>query len=94
MEFKSFAPMKPMATERWWPAEMHGAPDSTGASEGWRYAYFHADHRLVIEHGEHISMYETGDKRISGIAQSSGAFPSFKDEEGQIVQLTSLKLLR
>jgi len=57
-------------------------------------AVLHDDQRLVIEHGEHISIYETGNKRISGIAQSSGTFPSFKDDEGGIVQLTSLKLLR
>jgi hypothetical protein len=94
MEFKSFASMKPMTTDRWWPADMHGSPDSSGASEGWRYAYFHGEHRLVIEHGEHIAIYETGDTRISGIAQSSGTFPTFKDEEGELVQLASLKLVR
>jgi hypothetical protein len=94
MEFKPFAPMKPMATERWWPADMRGSPDSSGASEGWRYAYFHGDHRLVIEHGDHVAIYETGDTRIGGIAQSSGAFPTFKDDDGQIVHLTSLKLIR
>ena len=93
MEFKPFAPMKPMAAERWWPSEFGGSPDSSGASEGWRYAYFHGDHRLVIEHGEHVSVYETGDARISEMAQSSGTFPTFKDEAGRIVQLSSLKLV-
>jgi len=85
--------MKPMTTERWWPAEIGGSPDSTGASEGWRYAYFHDVHRLVIEHAEHIAIYETGSARISGIAQSAGTFPTFRDEGGQIVQLASLKLV-
>ena len=93
MEFKPFAPMKPITTQRWWPAEMHGSPDSIGASEGWRYAYFHGDHRLVIEHGDHIAIYETGETRISGIAQSSGAFPTFKDDAGEVVSLASLRLV-
>jgi hypothetical protein len=93
MEFKPFSPMKPMTTERWWPVEISGSPDSTGASEGWRYAYFDAVHRLVIEHGEHTAIYETGSTRISGIAQSSGAFPTFRGEDGQPVQLASLKLI-
>ncbi len=93
MEFKPFAPMKPMAAERWWPTDINGPPDSTGASEGWRYAYFHGEHRLVIEHGEHISIYETGTGRISGMAQSSGAFPTFRDEDGELIQLSSLKLV-
>ena len=93
MEFKPFAPMKPMAAERWWPPELGAAPDSSGASEGWRYAYFHGDHRLVIEHGEHVSIYDTGEDRISSMAQSSGAFPTFKDEAGRIVELASLKLV-
>jgi hypothetical protein len=82
MEFKPFSPMKPMTTERWWPVEISGSPDSTGASEGWRYAYF-----------EHTAIYETGSTRISGIAQSSGAFPTFRGEDGQPVQLASLKLI-
>ncbi len=94
MEFKPFAPMKPMTTEKWWPTDLKGAPDCTGASEGWRYAYFHNDHRLIIEHGEHTAIYATGETRISGIAQSSGAFPSFKGDDGEIVQLTSLQLIR
>jgi len=54
----------------WWPVGL-GTPSSVGAQNNLSYAVF--PRRLVIKDGEHIEIYDTGDHRISGIAQAQGA---------------------
>jgi len=51
----------------WWPGGL-GTPSSVGAQNDLRYAVF--PRRLVIKHGEHIEIYDTGNHRISGVAQA------------------------
>jgi hypothetical protein len=54
----------------WWPVGL-GTPSSVGAQNNLSYAVF--PRRLVIKDGEHIEIYDTGDHRISGIAQAQSA---------------------
>lgn len=80
------------ATGDWWPAEL-GAPASSGAQNGLRYAYFPGTCRLAIQRNGRLELYDTGDHRISGVSQQqSGAVrdPSFSSDKGQ-VRLADLK---
>ena len=54
----------------WWPVSL-GTPSSVGAQNDLRYAVF--PRRLVIKDGEHIDIYDTGNHRISGVAQAQSA---------------------
>jgi hypothetical protein len=54
----------------WWPVGL-GKPSSVGAQNDLRYAVF--PRRLVIKDGEHIEIYDTGNHRISGVAQAQSA---------------------
>ena len=54
----------------WWPVGL-GTPSSVGAQNDLRYAVF--PRRLVIKDGEHIEIYDTGNHRISGVAQAQSA---------------------
>ncbi len=76
----------------WWPAEL-GAPASSGAQNGLRYAYFPATRRLAIQQNGRLEVFDTGDHRISGVSQQqSGAVqaPVFSSDKGQ-VRLADLK---
>jgi hypothetical protein len=55
--------------DQWWPASL-GAPSSVGAQNALRYAVFPETRRLAIQDGPHVALYETGDHRISGVAQA------------------------
>jgi hypothetical protein len=52
----------------WWPSEL-GRPDSAGAQDDMRYAYFAAARRLVIEDAGRVTVYDTLDHRIGSVAQ-------------------------
>ncbi len=56
---------------RWWPPEL-GAPSSSGAQNGVRYAYFRASNRLAVEQDGRLTIHDTGDHLISGISQQRG----------------------
>lgn len=56
--------------QNWWPADL-GSPHSTGAQNATRYAIF--EHRLAIDEGGTVTIYDTGDHDISGIAQAQGS---------------------
>ena len=76
----------------WWPAEL-GAPASSGAQNGLRYAYFSGTRRLAIQRNGRLELYDTGDHRISGVSQQQGGAvpdPSFSSDKGQ-VRLADLK---
>ena len=54
----------------WWPADL-GTPSAVGAQNDLRYAVFPG--RLVIKDRGHVEIYDTGDHRISGVAQAQSA---------------------
>jgi hypothetical protein len=53
----------------WWPTGL-GSPGAVGAQNDLQYAIFPQSHRLVIDDGGTISIYDTGDHRIFGVAQA------------------------
>lgn len=72
-----------------------GWPDSTGSQNGMRYAYHSGARRLVIENGGQVTVYDTGDHRITGFAQQqSGASTlSFSSQHGPI-DLANLPVIK
>lgn len=61
----------PAASGDWWPADL-GSPDSTGGQNDTRYAYFVGKCRLAVERDRTVTVYDTGEHRISGSAQQQG----------------------
>ena len=55
----------------WWPPDL-GRPDSTGGQNHTRYAYFASKRRLAVERDRTVTVYDTGEHRISGSAQQQG----------------------
>lgn len=56
----------------WWPQGL-GRPSTAGGQNDLRYAFFPDTHRLAIDEAGRISVYDTGDHRISGVSQQQGA---------------------
>jgi hypothetical protein len=52
----------------WWPTEL-GAPAATGGQNTMRYAYFPVARRLAIHQDGTLSLYDTGEHRITGVSQ-------------------------
>ena len=69
----------------WWPADLH-RPDSAGAQNGVRYAYFGKACRLAIERDGKVTLYDTLDHRISGVSQqqSGSASLTFSSQHGSV----------
>ncbi len=69
----------------WWPAEL-GAPASSGGQNDMRYAYFPAAHRLAVQQGGHVRVYDTAEHNIYGVSQQQGAGQSlsFATEAGPV----------
>ena len=69
----------------WWPAELH-VPDSTGAQNDVRYAWFAAPRRLAIEREGKVTVYDTLDHRIVGFSQqqSDTTTLSFSSQHGRV----------
>src|SRR5208282_4368766 len=74
----------------WWPAEL-GSPASLGAQNDLRYAYFPDSRRLAIQQGGRVSVYNSGEHRISGVSQQQGGDQSvtFTSQFG-VVRLADL----
>jgi hypothetical protein len=95
---KPMAPMKPMtpmkAPERWWPEELGDHPNSAGAQNETRYAFFGDKKRLAVDVGDgNVQVFDTGDHRISGVQQhqgSNGRKVTFTSQHGE-VDLEKLK---
>jgi len=83
----------PSDASRWWPAGL-GAPTSTGAQNGVRYAYFDAGRRLAVEQDGRLTLYDTGEHRIRGVAQQQGGGRSlvFTSQHGP-VRVTDLRAI-
>ncbi len=81
------------STEPWWPSEF-GQPSAAGSQNELRYAVFPAAQRLAIETSGRVTLYDTGDHRISGIAQQQSADQSltFTSQHG-LVRLEDLRVV-
>ena len=88
-------PMKPMAPpERWWPNKL-GEPNSVGGQNDLRYAYFADIHRLAVQRGGKITLYDTGHHRIGGVSQqqqNNDSAATFTSQIGD-VRLDDLKVV-
>ena len=69
----------------WWPAGL-STPASSGAQNGIRYAWFPEQHRLAVERDGEVTLYDTDDHRIGGVAQQQGGGGplSFSSQHGPI----------
>jgi hypothetical protein len=69
----------------WWGADLRW-PNSTGAQNGVRYAYFAQARRLAIEINGRVTIYDTLDHNIGGFSQqqSYGGTLSFNSQYGLI----------
>ena len=63
-----FVPPAPGTSGDWWPGDLRW-PNSTGAQNGVRYAYFAQARRLVIEVNSRVTVYDTLDHQIGGFSQ-------------------------
>lgn len=83
----------PSGGGNWWPAGL-GTPSSSGAQNDSRYAYFPDARRLAVQQDGRLSLYDTGDHRISGMSQQQGGTrsPTFTGQHGP-VSLDSLPLV-
>lgn len=78
------------AGKQWWPDDL-GSPGAVGAQNDLRYAVFPASRRLVIDDNGRMTVYDTGDHQIHGVAQaqSSERTLSFTSQSG-LVSVDSL----
>jgi hypothetical protein len=88
-----FVPPAPGTSGDWWPAELRW-PNSTGAQNGVRYAYFAQARRLVIDVGGTVTVYDTLDHQIGGFGQqqSVGGTLSFTSQYG-LMDVASLPVV-
>ncbi len=70
---------------QWWPAGL-GAPAAAGGQNDLRYAYFPATHRLAVQQGGQMRLYDTGDHQIGGVSQQQGGGQSlvFTSQHGPV----------
>ncbi len=55
----------------WWPGNL-GQPSAAGAQNGLRYACFPQAQRVAVEQAGQVTVYDSGQHRISGVSQSQG----------------------
>lgn len=77
----------------WWGPGL-GRPDSTGAQNGVRYAYFAQARRLAIDVNGNVTVYDTQDHRIGGFSQqqSQGGSLAFTSQHG-LIDITRLPVV-
>lgn len=80
-----FVPPAPGTSGDWWPGDLRW-PNSTGAQNGVRYAYFAQARRLAIEVNGRVTVYDTLDQQIGGFSQqqSVGGSLTFISQYGLI----------
>lgn len=88
-----FLPPAPGTSGDWWPADLRW-PDSTGAQNHVRYAYFAQARRLVIEVNGSVTVYDTLDHNIGGFSQqqSAGGTLGFSSQYG-LIDVASLPVV-
>ncbi len=69
----------------WWPQEL-GRPSATGSQNGMRYACFPDTRRVAVEQAGSVTVYDSGDHRISGVSQSQSGTQelSFSSQSGTV----------
>ena len=73
----------------WWPKTLGFHPDSAGAQDRVRYAYFAGARRLAVDRGDgRVTVYDTGDHHVRGVAQAlAGAGDGrlvFQSQHGEV----------
>jgi hypothetical protein len=88
-----FVPPPAGSSGNWWPAGLQH-PNSTGAQNNVRYAYFATIRRLAIEANGHVTLYDTLDHQIGGFSQqqSVGGSITFTSQYG-LVDVNSLPII-
>jgi len=88
-----FVPPAPGTSGDWWPGDLRW-PNSTGAQNGVRYAYFAQARRLAIEVNGRVTVYDTLDHQIGGFSQqqSYGGSISFNSQYG-LIDVASLPII-
>lgn len=88
-----FVPPAPGTSGDWWPADLRW-PNSTGAQNNVRYAYFAQARRLAIEAHGSVTVYDTMDHQIGGFSQqqSAGGTLSFSSQCG-LIDVASLPVI-
>ncbi len=79
------------AVTTWWPQDL-GTPSVLGSSNGLQYAYFADRHRLVVDDGKTVKVYDTEAKLISGFTSDDREPLAFQTQDGR-QRLSSLKVL-
>lgn len=80
--------------DRWWPADL-GEASSTGSQSGMSYACFPEKHRLAISRDGSVTIYDTGEHRLSGFSQQQSGTGTmrFTSQDGPVT-LDSLTVVR
>lgn len=88
-----FVPPPAGSSGNWWPAVLQ-FPNSTGAQNNVRYAYFATIRRLAIEANGHVTLYDTLDHQIGGFSQqqSVGGSITFTSQHG-LVDVKTLPII-
>ncbi len=88
-----FVPPPAGSSGDWWPAGLQ-FPNSTGAQNNVRYAYFASIRRLAIEVNGHVTLYDTLDHQIGGFSQqqSVGGSISFNSQYG-LIDVSTLPII-
>ncbi|NOT12287.1 MAG: SHOCT domain-containing protein [Methylococcaceae bacterium] len=88
-----FVPPATGSSGNWWPAGLQ-FPNSTGAQNNVRYAYFATIRRLAIEVNGHVTLYDTLDHQIGGFSQqqSVGGSITFTSQYG-LVDVKTLPII-
>ena len=75
------APVQP----NWWGTNL-GQPNSSGGQNGMRYAWFSQTHRLAMESGGKVIVYDTLNHQIGGVSQqqSGGYSVTFSSQYGDV----------
>jgi hypothetical protein len=79
------------AVRDWWPSGL-GRPGAVGTQNDLRYAVFPETRRLVLDDHGTISIYDTGNHRIFGVAQAQSGQQtlSFTSQDG-LVRVANLR---
>ena len=69
----------------WWPDGL-GRPSATGAQNGMKYACFPDTHRVAVEQAGQVTLYDSGEHRISGVSQQQSGTQelTFSSQKGTI----------
>jgi hypothetical protein len=83
----------PGLSSDWWPSDLRW-PNSTGAQNGVRYAYFAQARRLAIESNGSVAVYDTQDHQLGSFSQQQGCGGSvtFSSQYG-LVEVTRLPVV-